>query len=198
MSSHPAKRAELQNEAVRLVRSYVRDPEAPGRTNTLREIAYRFVALRECYATADGEPDWRGSTYAYKRAVGEIYSMAGLAREDQYRVSNAVRYHVGEVLRETLPEETLDELGLRPAGPKARSVEKRERQRELLDAMRPGTAASIDPLRGAASAYAVLSHIAEGDVVVLTDVQKRRLAASLTKVASECKRVRAALRDAEE
>ena len=197
MSERPAKRAELQNEATRLVRSYVRDPEAPDRTNTLREIARRFVSLRECFLTSDGEPDWRGATYAYKRAVGEIYSMAGPSREEQYRVANTVRYHVGEVLREQLDEATIEELGLRQASPRERSVEKRERERELLDVMRgPGEGGPIDPLRGAAAAYGALSHIAAEDVAALTEAQRRRLSASLTKVSAECRRVRGAVRDA--
>lgn len=122
----------LRSRAAELLRQYSRSDAPEAQTATLREVANVLVDARSRFYAADGTPDWRGRTYAYRRWVGEVYGEANLDAGDVSSVQAAVRYHVGNALRERLDSTTLEDLGLRSAGPRERSVEKRQRQAEVL------------------------------------------------------------------
>jgi hypothetical protein len=106
-----------------------------ARTSALRATAEALVDAREHFYTADGSSDWTGRSYAYRRFVGDVYTDAAVPREDLATLQAAIRYHVGNALRERLSPEDLDALGLRTVGPRERSVEKRSRQSALLAQM---------------------------------------------------------------
>lgn len=64
----------------------------PGeRARAYRAAADVMVEAREHFLTDDGEPDWRGATYAYRMWVGDVYSRSGVTSE-RAKVLGAVRY----------------------------------------------------------------------------------------------------------
>lgn len=102
------------------------------KTDRLRRVAVAFVAAREHFFTKEGDPDWLGRTYAYRRWVRETYTLASIPNDTLATVQGAVRYHAGNELRQHLDSAALEDLGLRTMSPRERSVEKRERHTETL------------------------------------------------------------------
>lgn len=92
--------------------------ELRERAPLLRRAAGHLVELRGLYTTRDGDPDWRGQSWAYRQAVGEVYAEAGLEPDDPLKV--ALRYHIGNALREDLTEEQLEHAGLTLKPPRER------------------------------------------------------------------------------
>lgn len=131
MTTTPRPRAtlaELQTAATAALRRYLEKRE----TVDLKIVASRFIDAREHFYTREGEPDWLGRTYAYRRWVREVMSDAHVPGDDLSTVQAAVRYHSGNILRERLDAATLADLGLRSESPRERSIEKRERYSETL------------------------------------------------------------------
>lgn len=120
--------SDIQDDAVRALRRYL----AHHDTEDLRAVATRFVEAREHFYTKEGEPDWTGRTYAYRRWVREVMTSANTPPESLATVQAAIRYHVGNILRDRLDAEALAVLGLRPESPRERSVEKRAAITEQL------------------------------------------------------------------
>ena len=142
-------RGEIEDRAIALLRSYQRSSDPLEKTRLLKEVAGLLVDLREHFLTDTGEPDWKGATHAYKAAVGETYRRAGF--REIGTISSSVRYHIGNVLRDRLTTEQLDDVGLKHDTPRTRSVGKPDRNRALLAALRPGSPGSeapVDPVRG--------------------------------------------------
>src|SRR4051794_5569154 len=165
---------EIERRATALLRTYLRTEDPLERTQLLKQFAELIVDLREHFLTDTGEPDWRGSTYAYKIAIGDLYRRAGF--QDIGTISAAVRYHVGNVLRERLTPEQLEDLGLRSSTPRARSVEKRERNKALMAALRPGYGhgGPVEPVRGLLGAATLLARIDAEAVAALSNSQCER------------------------
>lgn len=91
------------------------------RSRALRVAATLLVAMRAHYTDPEtGDPDWTGRSYEYRRAVQELYSAAGLPSSGQSSTKSAIRYHIGNALRERLDKESLDEAGLLPEAPRDR------------------------------------------------------------------------------
>lgn len=125
--------AELQKRSVDALRVFVSSSSDDSeRTELLRTVADQFVRAREFFFNAEGEPDYLGRTGAYRRWVKETTTNAGVPREDLSNVQAAIRYHLGNILRERLDKETLEALGLRALSPKDRHTEKRGRQSSTL------------------------------------------------------------------
>lgn len=103
------------------------------RTDLLRETARHFIDARAHFFTREGEPDWLGRTYAYRAWIREVMSAAHVPGDEVSSLQAAIRYHSGNILRDRLSEEQIDDLGLRKESPKERSVEKRERTSETLN-----------------------------------------------------------------
>lgn len=101
-------------------------------TDAMRQCAELVIDAREQFLTRDGDPDWRGQTYAYRQWYGDAFSLANVAPADTHRVQAALRYHVGNVLRERLDDEQLEALGLGTKSPRERSVDKRNREADVL------------------------------------------------------------------
>lgn len=120
--------------AIRTARSIPRDEATPY----LREAAERFVDARALMLTPEGEPDWSGRSWEYRRWIGDVMGAAGVAPGDRAALLSAIRHHVSNVLHTRLDEDTLVSLGLRPIDARERSVEKRARQSRVLSAFRGG------------------------------------------------------------
>lgn len=132
MPNSIAPLATLQANAIANLTTYQRDADADDRTALLRKTAAAFVSAREHFFTAEGEPDWLGRTYAYRRWIRETMSLANVPGEQLSTIQAAIRYHSGNILRERLDDDTRAALGLRESSPRERSTEKRERHSSTL------------------------------------------------------------------
>lgn len=111
--------------------------EAGLRPEGLRDAAEVMVKMRQHFTTKDGEPDWKGRSWAYREAVREIYKAVGVEPEDLNSLQSAIRYHVGNVVREQLDESSLEALGLLRASPLQRTRNFRESREALLRSFMP-------------------------------------------------------------
>lgn len=146
--------------AAKLLREWLTLPESDDRRPAqLRKAAEQLVELRSQMTTAEGETDWRGKSYAYRKAVGEILTEAGVRPENSVQVQNALRYHVGNILRERLSQEELQRIGLRTEGPRERNIAQRERRSSLLRTISEADAEELDALRALTSALALLRRV---------------------------------------
>lgn len=136
--------AELHNAAVDALKAYQTGPEN-DRTDHLRAVARHVVAARPHFFTKDGEPDWLGRTYAYRRWIREVMTLANVPASDTSTVQAAVRYHTGAALRAKLTPEQLEDLGLRVESPRERSALKREAYNATLAIFSGGGAELTDP-----------------------------------------------------
>jgi hypothetical protein len=140
---------DLRAAAVEALIQYQRADEAE-RTPLLKAAAEAFVAARERFFTKEGDPDWLGRTFAYRRWVREAFSLANVPADETTRIQGAIRWHYGAALRAHLTPEQIEDLGLRDATPAERSVEKRARQSEVLSIFAAGP--ELDDLDSIASA----------------------------------------------
>ena len=122
---------DILQHAVDALRHYYTGPEAE-RTERLREVATGFVDARQFFYTQGGDPDWLGRTYAYRRWVREVFTLANVPGDDLTTLQSAIRYHTGNILRARLDADQIEALGLKHSSPRERSVEKRERTSETL------------------------------------------------------------------
>jgi hypothetical protein len=125
---------EARKEAVSLIKRYRRAaPEQ--KTTLLRQIAEVLVDVRQHFGRADGSPDWKGRTHAYRQYVAGIYGDAGLVGDEAATTQAAVRYHVGIVLRDRLDDDTLAAYGLIPRSPRERSQDRRAERTAIVHAV---------------------------------------------------------------
>lgn len=89
------------------------------RTEILRDLALIIVKLRSRFYTDTGI-DWAGRSWDYRQTVAQLYDDAGLNPEEMTTVQAALRYHVGNTLRDTVPAELLEAAGLKAKSPKER------------------------------------------------------------------------------
>ena len=111
-----------------------------------RRAAEAIVSAREYFYTSDGRPDWSGRTRAYRDFIAEVYGNAGVTRDDLASEQAAVRYHVGNVVRERVSDADLEDAGYRVASPRQRSIDRRSARSEL--AIGPSQRRSAHDLRG--------------------------------------------------
>lgn len=124
---------ETQIVAVNALRNYKKGEDGGDKTTHLRTVAAAFVDAREHFFTPQGEPDWLGRTHAYRVWVRETMGLASIQADELTTIQAAIRYHVGNIVRERMDSDTLQGLGLRSSSPKQRSVEKRGRHNEVLN-----------------------------------------------------------------
>jgi|SRR5690606_24557346 len=127
----------LKARAVEALREY-RRAEKGETTAALRAAAEALVGTREFFLTREGQPDWKGATYAYRQTVREVMTDAGIPADEVPTVQSAIRYHVSVVLRERLDDETLDALGLRRESARERAVLSRAQRADLTALFRGG------------------------------------------------------------
>lgn len=180
-AKNPPGLNDLQKTAVDNLAASFKGTDAE-RTDCLRNVARSFVAAREFFYTKDGDPDWAGRTYAYRTWVREVMAQAHVPADVLTSTQAAIRYHVGNALRERLSDEELEDLGLRKASPRERSVEKRERTSEALALVSGGQAIdTADEIAAASRALVgVLRRIQRGD---MPSSARKAAAAALAEVA---------------
>ncbi|MFD5161033.1 hypothetical protein ACFWMJ_23640 [Streptomyces hawaiiensis] len=92
-------------------------------------IAMVLLALRKRY------DDWLGRSYPYRQKAAEVYELAGIKDKDQLtRLKGAVRYHVGNLLRDELGPDDLKALELADTSPLERQQERRATDSAILKA----------------------------------------------------------------
>jgi hypothetical protein len=133
-----------------------------SKTAILKDLARVVVELRSRFHTDDGRTDWAGRSGPYREAVARIYSEAGVPTDSLDGMQAALRYHVGNVLREVAPAEELEDLGLKAARPVDRVKETRDRLAALA---RAGAAAE-----GTGNKRADVFRMVTGAEVLLTRV----------------------------
>lgn len=154
------------------------------RTELLRETARHFIAAREHFFTREGEPDWLGRTGAYRAWVREVMSQAHIPADEITALQAAIRYHSGNVLRDVLDAETIDDLGLRKESPRERSVEKRERTTEVLNLF--GGGAEFATVEEVMQACRMMEGtLARVNMRGLTVKQRREAKAALARIAEK-------------
>lgn len=85
-----------------------------------REPFYRSAAEAIVNFRQQWPDNWDGSNKEYKLEIARAYREAGVPSDTEGTVLAALRYHVGNVVREKAPVEELDAAGLDRRGPNAR------------------------------------------------------------------------------
>ena len=145
-------------DATRLLREYVESGRS--RTDLLKRVAELIVELRAKHTLDDGRIDWSGRSPAYRAAISEIYKEAGVPADKLDTVQAALRYHVGNMIRDRADDYALQAVGLTNVAPR----ERLNRNREIVAALAAsGSVADVtgDPLRLIAGAEALLDHVDE-------------------------------------
>ncbi|MEU5906555.1 hypothetical protein [Micromonospora sp. NPDC047527] len=126
-----ASKQQIEREILRILRA-ARQTTGERRTILLRDLAEQMVDLREHYLTTSGDPDWTGRTGLYRYAVRELYAQAGYSPDERKTTQTSTRYHVGNLVRTRVSQETADALGLGRASPQDRSRMRSRRDRDEL------------------------------------------------------------------
>jgi hypothetical protein len=101
-------------------------------TTTLKNIAVVLVVLRSRCTDTEGRIDWHGRSQEYRDHAGDVYRRAGITPETAERIQRAVRYHIGNHLRDVVPPEVLTEYNLKPSKPLDRNRAARETRSALV------------------------------------------------------------------
>ncbi|UYL87631.1 hypothetical protein SEA_VRESIDENCE_26 [Arthrobacter phage VResidence] len=155
------------------------------RTDLLRDAARYFIDARQHFFTREGEPDWLGRTYAYRTWVREVMSAAHVPADTVTSLQAAIRYHSGNVLRDRLSEEEVDDLGLRKESPKERSVEKRERSSSTMNIFGGGAelTSAEDILQLCTLTLRALARVNAASIAKLPAKERKLARAALRRVA---------------
>jgi hypothetical protein len=131
-----------------------------GRTRTdhLKEVAAIIVDLRSHFVLENGRVDWSGRSPAYRAAVRAIYERGHVPSDKYDTVQAALRYHVGNLLRQRADADDLAAVGLSSISPKERNGRIRDVVRALAAG---GSVAEVtgDPVRLIAHAEALLDFV---------------------------------------
>lgn len=106
------------------VRAYAAVEQQP--TILLKNLAVVLVTLRRCFVDSEGRPDMRGKTGEYREAAGEIYRASGLDADRQSGIQQAVRWHIGNLLRDEMSYDELLAYDLKTSSPLERLQDSRE------------------------------------------------------------------------
>lgn len=165
-----------------LVRNYATTETT--KTVLLRELARVVVELRSMFATEDGRTDWAGRSFIYRETVARIYSEANVPADSVDGMQSALRYHIGNVLRDVAPPAELDGLGLQSKRPVDRVKDSRDRLAALaragaaLDKQGRGPR-DIRLVRTVAQAEVLLTKVHDTDLEDLEATSIEDLVASL-------------------
>jgi hypothetical protein len=97
-------------------------------TTAYKKFAGIVVDLRSRFRNSkDTAPDWRGQTQAYRDAVAKMYEASGVPADSVDNMQAAIRYHIGNALRERLSAEDLAAAGLQAESPVERARQRNQR-----------------------------------------------------------------------
>ncbi|MBE7702314.1 hypothetical protein H9623_18645 [Oerskovia sp. Sa1BUA8] len=169
-----------------LVRLVTAPDDASDGTFLRREVAARMIEARAHFITKDGRPDWSGRTYAYREFTREVFSDAGISREDAPTIQAAIRYHSGNLVRKVVPEEDLASAGFTlQESPRERSATRRAERSEATRLVESGGPLEGDDLaRAVLLAASVLARASRGSVLGLPAVSRQDVEENLRSLSS--------------
>lgn len=186
----------LIQEGANLVRNYAHFEDS--KTTLLRELARVIVELRGYFQTEDGRTDWAGRSFTYRETVARIYQDAGVPADSLEGMQSALRYHIGNVLRDHAPPQELEDLGLKSQRPVERVKASRERLAALARAgaalEKQGRAKDVRLIRVVSQAEVLLTKVTDAALEDLDADVVEDLVASLETTARKAQEL---LRDLE-
>jgi len=141
----------LADQATEILRAYLRD----HRTDRLRDLAKIVVELRGSHTLEDGRADWSGRSPVYRQTMADIYARAKVPADNLDTVQAALRYHVGNLLRESASGDDLEAVGLSKIAPRQRLATRRQ----AVQAQAAAAAPRQDIARLTAYAQALLDFV---------------------------------------
>ncbi|MFB7012917.1 MULTISPECIES: hypothetical protein [unclassified Streptomyces] len=140
-----------------------------------------MVALRMRSEDSEGRPDFAGNSREYRDRLAEVFRRTNMPDDERKRISSAGRRAAGDIVREVLTSEELEDYGLMKAGPSERVREARKGMwvpAEVQKVVRttPATDANADVLRLTQGALGILSRISDEAIGGLTDVERDTMA----------------------
>jgi hypothetical protein len=118
--------AELVARGAAYAREYARVEHQP--TILLKNIAAVVVAIRRKH------DDMLGKSHDYRQEVAGMYRSANIPPDSADRIQKAVRWHVGNLLRQTLTPRELKRLELLPTSPLERLQDSRATNAAIIRA----------------------------------------------------------------
>lgn len=109
------------------------------RSELLKAAAAAIVEMRRQYEW-EGRPDWTGRHPEYREQIARLYREGKVPPDSENSTQAAIRYSIGNALREVAPPADLEALGLSLEGPRART-------RRARAAAEPRKARSAAPRR---------------------------------------------------
>lgn len=182
---------DAHNRASALLKKYVGANDAE-RTSILRELAIALVDARGEFHREDGSPDWKGRSYAYRVFVRELYDGVAFNKEQQNTIQAAVRYHIGQVLRDRLDDETLEAYDLLAKSPRERGAEQRAGRSALLQTLQ-GRESAGGALLGLTGVSMVLQRIQGSDLSSLAANERELARVTLADLERRVRALRKAL-----
>ena len=107
-------------------------------TPAVRRGAEVIIELRRQFLNKNGLPDLRGDTFAYRSAVRDALTEANIPMEDRGNLMSALRYHVGQTIREGLTDDEIQEAGFKVSSPKERQKVDRLSKAKVVRAIHKG------------------------------------------------------------
>lgn|GEM_PF-5028532 len=131
MPGTPTKQQRVRTQLAQEIVGTVQDLHkgVGTRATLLRRLAELIVRLRGQYEF-EGHTDWAGRGGEYREAIAGAYREAGVPQDTVDGLQAALRYHIGNVLREVAPPDELQAAGLDPEGPLERLHRRREAARQ--------------------------------------------------------------------
>ncbi|MER6485733.1 hypothetical protein ABT264_19520 [Streptomyces virginiae] len=126
----------------------------------LKSTAVVLVALRSRCTDSEGRTDWGGRSADYRRQAQELYQQANIPADSEATIQGAVRWHVGNILRDELSTEELEDYGLKALSPTARSRERRSSRAAIVSVVRAETEAAEVKKKGKAKKTASAGELA--------------------------------------
>lgn len=169
----------VQAEAVRWLGAYM--DSGRQRTDHLRKAAEAVARLRGFFWLRDGVTDWGGRSTAYRALIREVYVGAGIGMDIRDSVQSAMRYHVGNYLRENVPAHDLALCGFGEESPKERT----RRHRDVVAALATsGSVAEVtgDPVRLVQMTDVLLAAAGDAGLASLTEAQAEQARAILASI----------------
>jgi hypothetical protein len=155
---------------------------------TLRAFAEIVFDIRQEFSAEDGGPDFLGRSWDYRQVISEVYSRANIPSEDMPSIQAAIRYHVGNVMRERLTPKELEALGLKSSAPVERSREVRSNRTKALNALR-GTSLDVSPIEALRSIHRLLLLVNRTGLKRLAAAERREAEEILRDVAERIERL---------
>jgi hypothetical protein len=185
------KSAQLVSRGVKLLRRYLET----HRTDYLKALAEVVVHLRGSHTLSDGRTvDWSGRSPAYRQSMADLYTRAKVPEDRLDTIQTALRYHVGNLVREQAQADELQAVGLSPVAPKTRLAT----QRKVAQAQQRTSIPRQDVASLAIYAQAFVEYIDERVILVMPEERRHAARAALTAVQTRAEALLRCIAEADE